>query len=103
MVSLTTDANVGIAVATATVVAFLAGALAGFLAGVLVFYCINKHRSQSFKPESSPHQQEQIISSSKPLRKTEPEYEEVIELRQNTAYEPAETGIDTRANEAYQD
>ena len=101
MQSLTTGATVGIAVATATVVAFITGALAGFLAGALVFYSISKHRSQSFKPEPPSHQQQQI-SSSNPLRKTEPEYEEMIELRQNTAYEPAETGIDMRANEAYQ-
>lgn len=87
-------------VATATVVAFITGALAGFLAGVLVFYCISKHQSHTSKPEPPSHQQQQI--SSNPLRKTEPEYEEVIELRQNTAYEPTETGIDMRANEAYQ-
>ena len=98
MQSLTTGATVGIAVATATVVAFITGALAGFLAGVLVFYCISKHRSQNFKPELPSHQHQQI-SSSRPLQKTEPEYEEVIELRQNTAYEPAVT---MRANEAYQ-
>ena len=83
--SLTTSAAVGIAVATATVVAFIAGVVAG----VLLYHFINKHQSQSSKPQtSSQHQQPQAASSSNPLRQTGPEYAEVIRLKQNKAYEP---------------
>ena len=85
MESLTTSAAVGIAVATATVMAFIAGVLAG----VLLYHCISKHLSQSSKPETFPeHQQELTLSSSNPLQQTGPEYAEVIKLKQNKAYEP---------------
>ena len=99
MECISTGANVGIAVSTATVVAFIAG----ILAGVLLFYCISKHQShQTSKPEASSHQQQKAISSSNPLQQTGPVYEEVMELRPNTAYEPTQTqGIEMRANEAY--
>ena len=99
MECISTDANVGIAVSTATVVAFIAG----ILAGALLFYCISKHQSQqTSKPEASSPQQQKAISSSNPLQQTGPVYEEVMELRQNTAYEPTQTqGIEMKANEAY--
>jgi len=99
MECITTGANVGIAVSTATVVAFIAGVLAG----VIRFYCISNHQShQTSKPETSSHQQQKAISLSNPLQQTGPVYEEVMELRQNTAYEPTQTqGIEMRANEAY--
>ena len=75
--------TVGMAVATSTVVAFIAGVVAG----VLLYHCINKHRSESSKPESSSHQQQQAAG---------PVYEEVfaisakkeIELTPNAAYGP---------------
>ena len=87
-----------ITVATATVVAFIAGALAG----ALLFYCISKYRSHKhFKPEPNFHQEQKAVSSSNPLQQTGPEYEEVIELRKNIVYESAQTDIEIRANEAY--
>ena len=99
MQSLNISAAVGIAVASTTVVVFIAG----FLAGVLVYHCISKLQSQGSKSESSPsHHQQQTISSSNPLQQTGPEYAEVIKLRQNRAYELTQTGIEMRANEAYQ-
>ena len=94
----TNEATVGIIVATATVVAFIAGALAG----ALLFYYISKHRSQQhFKPEPPFHQEQKAVSSSNPLQQTGPVHEEVIELRKNIVYESAQTGIEIRANEAY--
>ena len=48
---------VGIAVATATVVAFLAGVLAGILA----YHYVIKHQLQNAKPESSSHHQQQQV------------------------------------------
>ena len=99
MESLTTGATVGIAVAsTAAVVAFIVG----ILAGVLLYHYISKYRSQSSKPESSSHQQQQKASFSDPLPQTGPEYEEVVKLRKNVSYELTKTGIEMKANEAYQ-
>ena len=99
MESLTIGATVGIAVAsTAAVVAFIAGVLAG----VLLYHYISKHRSQSTKTDPTSHQQQQKVSSSNPLQQTGPEYEEVVELRKNKAYELTKTGIEMKANEAYQ-
>lgn len=96
---LTTGAAMGIAVVSAAVMFFTAG----IFSGVLVFYCISKHRSQSSKLESpSFQQQQQPVLSSNPLQQTGPEYEEVVELRQNRAYELTQTGIEMRANESYQ-
>ena len=85
----------GIAVVTTAVVIFIAEALAS----VLVYYCISKHQSQSSKPESSSHQQQ---STTNPLRQAGPEYEEVIELSENMAYNKPVQRIEMRANEAYQ-
>ena len=76
--------------------------IAGIVVGVLVYYCIIKHKSQSSKLQLSSHQQLQTSSFSNPLWQTGPEYEEVIELRENKAYELTQTGIEMRANEAYQ-
>ena len=102
--SLSTGAAVGIAVVTTAVVIFVAGILVGVLATILVYHCINKQHSQNSKPESPSHQQQQAISSvsaSNPQQQTSPEYEEVIKLRQNTAYEHIRTDIEMRVNEAY--
>ena len=98
MESLNTDATMWIAVSTTAVVVFIAGVLAG----VLVYHCIAERQSPSSKPGSSYHQQQQAGSSSTPLRQTGPEYEEVVELKPNKAYEITQTGIEMRANEAYQ-
>ena len=70
----------------------------GFLAGVLVYYCISKHQSQSSKPESSSHQQQQTVI---PQQRAGPEYEEVVELKENVAYGPAQQSIELKACEAY--
>lgn len=88
-------AVVGLAVSTATVVSFIGGVLAGALAGVLLYHCISKHQFQSSKTEPTFHQQQQTALTLNPLQQTGPEYEEVVELRQNMAYE-------MRASEAYQ-
>lgn len=87
-----------IAVSITAVVVFIAGVLAG----VLVYYCIIKHKSQSFKPDPSSHQQQQTASSSNPLQQTSPEYAEVVKLKQNKAYELTQSSIEMTANEAYQ-
>ena len=83
-----------IAVSTTAVVVFIAGLLVGVLGGVLLYHCVVKHQASS-------HQQKKTVSSSNPLQQTGPQYEEVMELRQNTAYEPTQTGIEMRPNEAY--
>jgi len=104
MVSLSTGAAIGVAVVTTAVVIFIAGTLVGVLATTLVYHCICKQHSQKSKPESPSHQQQQAISSvsaSNLLQQTSPEYEEVIKLRQNTAYEHIQTDIEMRVNEAY--
>ena len=79
------------------VIGVLVGVLAGVLAGGLLFYCISKHRSQSSKPKSSSHQQQQATV---PQQRASPEYEEVVELRENVAYGPAQS-IELKACEAY--
>ena len=86
--------------------------ITGAMAGALLFYCISNRRSHTLKPESSSnehqqevsisHQQPQSASSSNPLQQTGPEYEEVVKLRKNMAYELTKTGIEMKANEAYQ-
>ena len=101
MEPLTTGAMVGIAVASSAVVAFIVG----ILAGILIYHCISKHRSHNFlKPEALSHQQhtQQTVSPSNPLQQTSPEYADVVKLRKNKAYELTKTGIEMRANEAYQ-
>ena len=97
MQSLNINAAVRIAVASTAVMVFIAG----FLAGVLVYHCISKYRSQRSKSLPT-HQQQQTISSSNPLQQTGPQYAEVIKLRQNRAYEDTQSGIEMRANKAYQ-
>ena len=76
----------------------------GVLAGVLAYHCtIKKHQSESSKRNSSTfYQQQQAVSSSNPQQQTGPEYGEVIKLKQNTAYEDTQTGIEMRSNESYQ-
>ena len=83
---------------TATVTGTIALTI-GFLAGVLLFYCISNHRRQSSKLESFSHQQPEGVSTCNPLQQTSPEYEDVINLRQN--YVPTQTRIEMKANEAY--
>ena len=92
------------AVSTSVAVGFTVGTIAlvvGVLAGMLVYHCIIKHWFKSFKADPSSHQQHQTVPSSNPLPQTGPEYEEVVELRQNRAYELTETSIQMRENEAY--
>ena len=68
-----------------------------FIAGILLFYCMSKHPNIT-RPQSLSHQEQKTVSSSNPLQPIGPVYEEVMELRQNTAYEPTQTqGIDTKA------
>ena len=108
MEPLTTGATTGIAVVSTAVVMFAAGTLAG----ALLLYCIGKYRSlipkhvssseQQQEEVSFSHQQPQSISSSNPLPQTGPEYEEVVKLRKNVSYELTKTGIEMKANEAYQ-
>ena len=86
--SLSTGAAVGITVVTTAVVIFIAGVLTG----VLFYHCISHHRSQSAKPVSASNQQQQ----------TGPEYEEVVDLSENLAYNKPVQSIEMRANEAYQ-
>ena len=95
---LITGSIMGIAIASTAVVAFIVG----ILVGITIYHCISKYRSQqSLNPETSFHQQPQSISSSNPLLQTGPEYEEVVKLRKNKAYELTKTGIEMKANEAY--
>ena len=88
--TLSTGASVGI---TAVVIATIA-LIVGFLAGVLVYHCINKHSS---KTETSSHQQQ---LAAVPQQRAGPEYEEVVELKENMAYGPAQS-IELKACEAY--
>ena len=67
-------------------------------------YCLkltHLHTSQSTQTDSSPHQQQQTVSSPNPLQQAAPEYEEVIQLSENVAYKPVQS-IEMKANEAYQ-
>ena len=88
------DAAIGIAVGVTTAL------VVGVLAGIFLYHCISKHQSQSSKPKTSTHQQQQVAG---------PEYEDVsatrverkIELRENVAYGPAQK-IELKVNEAYQ-
>ena len=88
--SLTAGATVGIVLACTAVIIFSVG----ISVGVLIYNCVSKQRSQSPKPDSSlSHQQEQIVSSNS-LQQTNPEYAEVIKLRQNRAYEQTVSSSD---------
>ena len=84
MEPLIASARLGIAIASTSVVIFIIG----FLAGVLVYHCISKHQSQSSKPEPCSSQQLQAVSSSCSLPQTGPEYEKVMEMKENMAYRP---------------
>ena len=89
----------GAAISISVAVGFTVGTIAlvvGILAGMLIYHCIIKHQ---FKSSQQP--QQQAVPSSNPLQQTTPEYEEVVELRHNRAYEPADTSIKMIANEAY--
>ena len=96
-----TNANMWIAVSTTAVVVFIGGLLVGVLAGVLLYHCVIKHQAWSSKLESSSGQQKKTASSTNPLQQTGPQYEEVLELKQNKAYETTQNGIEMRPNEAY--
>ena len=62
-----------------------------------MYHCINKHRIQNYKPESSSsHQEQQAVSSSNPLQQTNQVYAEVIKLRQNKAYELTQNDFEMR-------
>ena len=80
-----------------TVITALIALFIGALVGALLFYCISKHQSQSSKPEPSSHQQHQAVV---PQQRAGPEYEEVVELKENTAYGPVQS-IELKACEAY--
>ena len=88
---------VEVAAAVTGMNALVVGVLAGVLTGGLLFYCIIKHRLQSFKPETSSHQQQQATV---PQQRAGPEYEEMVELKENVAYGPAQS-IELKACEAY--
>lgn len=96
MEPLTVSAAVGVTVACIALVMFI---IAGVVATVLMYHCISKHRFQNCKPEpSSFHHQQQAVLSSNALQQTDPEYEEVVELKQNKAYELTQIGIEMRTN-----
>ena len=78
-------------------IALVIGFLAGVLTGILLFHCIGNHRSQSSKSDSATHQQQQAVL---PQQRAGPEYEEVVELKENQAYGPAQN-IELKACEAY--
>ena len=88
---------VEVAAAVTGTITLVVGVLTGVLAGGLLFYCISKHQSQSSKPESSSHQQQQATV---PQHRVGPEYEEMVELKENVAYGPAQS-IELKACEAY--
>ena len=97
--TLSTDAAIstGAAVGITAVIIGTIALIIGALAGVLVYHCINKHRTQSSKPKPSSHQQQQATV---PQQRAGPEYEEVVELKENVAYGPAQS-IELKACEAY--
>ena len=88
---------VEVAAAVTGTIALVVGVLAGVLTGGLLFYCISKHRLQSSKPHSSSHQQQQAAV---PQHRAGPEYEEVVELKENMAYGPVQS-IELKPCEAY--
>ena len=93
-----TAASVGVTYYVISVVISTITLTVGFLAGVLVYHCISKHQSQSSKPESSSRQQQQATVQQ---QRAGPEYEEVVELKENVAYGPAQQSIELKACEAY--
>ena len=81
--TISTDAALGITtVFIGTFTLFI-----GVLVGGLLFYCISKRRFLSSKTETSSHQQQQAVV---PQQRAGPEYEEVVELKENVAYGPAQ-------------
>ena len=88
---------VEVAAAVTGTITLVVGVLTVVLMGGLLFYCINKHQSQSSKPESSSHQQQQAAV---PQQRAGPEYEEVVELKENMAYGPVQS-IELKPCEAY--
>ena len=90
--TISTGAAVGI---TAVIIGTIA-LIIGVLAGVLLYHCFGKHRFQGSNPKSSSHQQQQAA----PQQRAGPEYEEVVELKENVAYGPAQS-IELKACEAY--
>ena len=86
--TLSTDATISTGAAIG-ITAVIIGTITLILTGVLLFYCISKHRFQSSKPETSSHQQQQATV---PQQRAGPEYEEVVELKENIAYGPAHAG-----------
>ena len=88
---------VEVAAAVTGTITLVIGVLAGVLTGGFLFYCISKNRLQSSKPKSSSHQQQQATV---PQHRAGPEYEEVVELKENVAYGPAQS-IELKACEAY--
>ena len=93
-----TAASVGVTYYVISVVISTITLTVGFLAGVLVYHCISKHQSQSSKQESSSRQQQQTVI---PQQRADPEYEEVVKLKKNVAYGPAQQSIELKACEAY--
>ena len=87
---------VEITAAVTGIIVLVFGVLAGFLAGILVYHCISKHRFESLKPETFSHQQQAVVS----LQQAGPEYEDVVELKENMAYVPAQS-IELKPCEAY--
>ena len=88
---------VEVAAAVTGTIALVVGVLAGVLTGGLLFHCISKYPFQSSKPETSSHQHQQAAV---PRQRAGPEYEEVVELKENVAYGPAQS-IELKACEAY--
>ena len=76
-------------------IALVIGFLAGVLTGILLH--IGNHRLQSSKPDTATHQQQQATV---PQQRAGPEYEEVVELKENQAYGPVQS-IELKACEAY--
>ena len=89
--------GVGAAVEIAAVTGTIALVI-GILVGVLLFYCINKLRSQSPNPESFLQQQQQAGPLYEQVLATSGEGE--LELRENVAYGPVQR-IELRENVAY--
>ena len=69
--------------------------IVGVLVGVVLFYCINKYRSE---PKSSSHRQQKAGAVYEEVPATNGK--ENIVLRENVAYGPVKT-IELTANEAY--
>ena len=92
--------TVGVAVGITAVITGAITLVVGVLVGVLAYHCIIKYHLQNSKPESSPNSLQQTVTSSNPQQRAGPEYEEVVELKENMAYGPVHS-IEMRANEAY--